>query len=84
MQPLVRSSQTGYWIPACAGMTDNALEPSDHVGRCPLAVARCPLPVARCPLHVVFVGDCVTSGNKIFEKQVVHRLNQTKRYKNNS
>ena len=70
MQPLVRSSQTGYWIPACAGMTDNALGPSDYVGRC--------------PLPVVFVGDCVTSGNKIFEKQVVHRLNQTKRYKNNS
>ena len=22
MPPLVRSSQTGYWIPACAGMTN--------------------------------------------------------------
>ena len=43
MQPLVRSSQTGYWIPACAGMTDNALGPSDYIGRCPLPVARCPL-----------------------------------------
>ena len=51
MQPLVRSSQTGYWIPDFAGMTDNALEPSDHV--------------ARCPLRVVFVGDCVTSVNKM-------------------
>ena len=50
MRPLVRISQTGYWIPAFAGMTDNALEPSDHV--------------ARCPLRVVFVGDCVTSAHK--------------------
>ena len=33
MQPLVRSSQTGYWIPACAGMTDSALQLSDHVAR---------------------------------------------------
>ena len=34
MQPLVRSSQTGYWISACAEMTDSALQPSDHVARC--------------------------------------------------
>ena len=33
MPPLVRSSQTGYWIPACAGMTDSTLLPSDHVDR---------------------------------------------------
>ena len=46
MQPLVRTSQTGYWIAACAGMTDSALKPSDHI--------------ARCLLPVVFMGDCVT------------------------
>ena len=26
--------KTGYWIPACAGMTDSALQLSDHVARC--------------------------------------------------
>ena len=33
MQPLVRSSQTGYWIPAFAGTTDSALKPSNRVAR---------------------------------------------------
>ena len=37
MQPLVRSSQTWYWIPTCAGMTDSTLQPSDHVYRSQMA-----------------------------------------------
>ena len=46
MQPLVGRPQTGYWIPACAGMTDNALNPATtlpvvFVGECVISVSIC-------------------------------------------
>ena len=45
MQPLVRSSLTGYWIPACAGLTDNSLNPATtlpvvFVGECVTSVIK--------------------------------------------
>ena len=46
MQPLVCTSQTGNWIPACAGMTDSA-----QSVKCSPATT----------LPAVFVGECVTS-----------------------